>query len=235
MVEGDEAKARRKYFVLIGLAYFVLGPFLAFSLLFLFRLLDHDNVVVGQNRAIEILREYDLGWLYFSWCIIFLTRMYATINANGARAAAKIGRPDQHVYRTEEFDSSGEQQQPSKEEESFLPINGEEGKKKEGVVVLMENVGAGGRFNRAQRAAFNMDESLELLVVGIALSGFVVPRIICFLSIIYAFGRIKFTNAYTNSLERRARSSLIYSLPQIIISAFVGIFAFESLTSLKES
>ena len=73
----------------------------------------------------------------------------------GARAPARVDRPDQHIYK----------------------IMASDGSLKDAPNVLMATTGAAGRFNRAQRAVFNMDETLPLVLANTFLAGAILARL----------------------------------------------------------
>ena len=101
--------------------------------------------VLGQkeiyDKKFAFIHEYSLGYVFLAHYIVYLTRLYAAINCNGARSPARLDRPDQHIYR----------------------IMAKQGELSSAPYVLMANTGAAGRFNRATRAAANMDESITTL------------------------------------------------------------------------
>merc|ERR1712023_187063 len=97
-------------------------------------------------------------------------RMVLVINANGARAPARVDRPDQHVYK----------------------IMDKDGPNKDTPYVMMANTGPQGRFNRAQRGVFNTDESMPLYIANSILAGAVFGPFVVLLNILVAYGRITF-------------------------------------------
>jgi hypothetical protein len=119
-----------------------------------------------------------------TWYIVFVTRTYMAINANGARKPARIDRPDQHIYKIMT---------------NKKPLC-------DAAYVLMEGSGAGGRFNRAQRAAAHMDESLPLYLTGAMLTACVFGPISVIISLIYACARVGYANSYTRHLKDRLGS-----------------------------
>mmetsp|Transcript_25440 Transcript_25440/g.45959 ORF Transcript_25440/g.45959 Transcript_25440/m.45959 type:complete len:244 (+) Transcript_25440:106-837(+) len=211
-----EAATRQKYFKMIGLFTLGVAPLLALALLWLTDKLSSNNQYADR---VELIRKYDLGWLYASWSLLMLTRTYATINANGARAAARVDRPDQHAYKI----MANPAQYSSKNG------NNAEVQLSNAPYVLMENVGAVGRFNRAQRAAFHFDEGLELLLSSIFLAGIIVPQLVFGLTVVYCVGRKMYSDGYTQSLDGRMGPFALVALPSMILGAMVGIFAVQSL------
>jgi hypothetical protein len=93
----------------------------------------------------------------------------------------------------------------------------------------METKGAAGKFNRAQRAAFHMDESIALVLTRVLLTGFVLPRVVFVLTVLYSLGRLSFTAGYTQSLEGRLSTMVHYGIPEHVLVALVGIIAVQSI------
>ena len=150
-----------------------LGPLLAWLVYF-----AYTRLWPGAGPTVELklafVRRYSLGYIYIMWYMLFLTRKYLALNANGARAAARLARPDQHVYK----------------------IMAKEGPLADAPYVLMADTGAVGRFNRAQRAAMNMDESLHLDLTGLILVGAIFGPLAVALAALMAYSRIKMAHLY---------------------------------------
>ena len=53
---------------------------------------------IQLNRSPVDLR-YQLGYVFLAVWIVSYTRTFLAILANSARAAARLDRPDQHVYK----------------------------------------------------------------------------------------------------------------------------------------
>ena len=88
--------------------------------------------------------------------------------------------PDQHVYK-------------------IMDPNG----KKDAPFVLMTNAGWAGKFNRAQRGAFNTDEALPMVLVNTVLAGCVFGPIVVATALLGVYGRIKFALGYTEVAAAR--------------------------------
>merc|ERR1719408_467277 len=107
------------------------------------------------------------------------------VNANGARAEARVDRPDQHVYRVMDQNAS-----------------------KDAPYVLMAGTGPQGRFNRAQRGVFNTDESLPLVLVATLLTAFVFGAMVCIILLGLSFGAITFGCKYKEASSARGAGFL---------------------------
>ena len=185
----SEESVRARYFKLSAIAAFVIGPVLSALWYWLVTTVvpsTKDNILT----KLEWLQNYDLLFsLYLGWYVIYLARLYAVINANGARAPARVGRPCQHVYQ-------------------IMEENGPLAKAP--YVMMVNNSEPVGRFNRAQRAAFNLDEQLPLFVTGYLLQAAVFGKLSIVVALFFAYGAVKYCNLYkVDSHSRDAGFGLI--------------------------
>jgi hypothetical protein len=215
----DEEQARAKYFKMYGGLLFGYAPALAFVLMYAARWKFPAIADIADNH-LQFLADHDLGWLYAAWYIMYLARLYHNINSNGARAGARVGRPDQHVYKV--YNATGGNRKKSDDATSAPQY------------VFLENEGNVGRFNRAQRATFHMDEGGSFVVTSMLLAGFVMPKLVYILSACYFLGRLEFANAYTDTLEGRLSKMLLYVFPQHVMIALVGITAVQAILLGKQ-
>ena len=141
--------------------------------------------VPGQKKVLdakfEFLHAWDLGYVFLAVWIVSLARNRVSVNANAARAGARVDRPDQHIYKV--MDRNCSQNAP---------------------FVLMANTGPAGRFNRAQRGVFNTDEAMPLFLANLLLAGAVFGPAILPLAILAGFGRVKFALGYTEGNKNRS-------------------------------
>jgi len=126
------------------------------------------------DRKFALIHEFQLGYIYLAVWIMCMTRSVLLCNANGARAAARVDRPDQHVYR----------------------VMAKTGPLKDAPFVLMAGTGPQGRFNRAHRGVFNTDESLPSTLAHTVLAGLVFGPVVVFLAVLVGFGRVTFGKMY---------------------------------------
>lgn len=159
------------------------------------------------DAALVVVAKHDLGWVYATWLVIFFARTYMAINANGARAAARVDRPDQHIYK----------------------VMARNGPLATSPAVLMTNVGAAGRFNRAQRAAANMDEGLPVLLTGLLLVAAVFGPVAFGLALLNAFGRVRYANLYKADKDQRLAGFVPAQLAEQISAGLVGLVAMKTL------
>jgi len=199
----NEAEARAFYFKFIGNLMFVKMPIAVALVYTLLRFLP------GQAERIdakfEFIRAYDLGWVFVAPALLHLGRTYLMINANGARAEARVERPDQHVYKI---------MSPNKYADAPY--------------VLMANTGAAGRFNRAQRSAYNTDEVLPLFAVGLVLVAACFGPLALVLGAINVYGRTTFANAYKADQDTRGPGFMAAAASEYLTMALVQWIALKS-------
>jgi len=213
----NEGQARSKYFKMYGGLLFVYAPLLAFGLMWAARW-KFPKMAAIADEHLQFLADHDLGWLYAAWYIVYLARCYHNINSNGARAGARVSRPDQHVYKIH----GGVNDDKKNDDTTSSPY------------IFLENEGPVGKFNRAQRATFHMDESGAFVVTSMLLAGFVMPKLVYILSACYFLGRLEFANAYTQSLEGRQGKMILYVFPEALMIASVGIIAVQAIVLGKQ-
>jgi len=142
------------------------------------------SFVFGKKELLDakfvFMSQYDLGYLYLAVYVICLGRFYIMANANSVRAGARLDRPDQHIYRS--MDPKAKVDAP---------------------YVLMSNTGWAGKFNRAQRAAFNTDEAMPQFLANVLLAGAVFGPAVLVPVALSVYGRIKFAILYTENPSKR--------------------------------
>uniref|UniRef100_A0A7S1SKC4 Uncharacterized protein n=1 Tax=Tetraselmis chuii TaxID=63592 RepID=A0A7S1SKC4_9CHLO len=201
-----EAEARLFYFKMIGALAGFWGPLLASALYW-----GTAFLFPGQATAVSVkldfIRQHQLGYLYLTWFVVFLAKAYASINANGARAPARVDRPDQHVYQ----------------------IMAESGPLAGSPYVMMTTTGAVGRFNRAQRACGNMDEGMPLFVSGLLLQGAVFGPLAACIATLYMYGSVRFANDYKVDPSKRIHGFMCAMIAQYLSCGLVTVVAFQTL------
>jgi len=90
----------------------------------------------------------------------------------------------------------------------------------DGSIVLLDEDGVNGKFNRAQRGLQNTVESGPLFLVCWLFTVFVFPWTASAIMVVYALGRLMFTFGYTSSFGGRSSGLLLSSLCN---EAVVGI------------
>jgi len=166
------------------------------------------TIVKGNTAAddkLSMLAQYDLGYIYLTAIILKLGQFAMGINAGNARKYAKVHPPDQHIYQ----------------------VKGAEGSKLG--YALMDYDGANGKFNRAQRAVQNYNETFPQTVLYILLSGFVYPKQVMTLASVYSAARLLSAVGYTNSTEGRLGGFIFSNLTVCVIECLTGIIAYKVL------
>ena len=134
-----ESNQRAKYTKTLTRLHLFIAPTIAFVVYALM-----SKFIPGQaelfKQKFEFINKYQLQYMYFAFYIFMIPRIYAMINSNATRAPCRLDRPDQHIYKI----------QAKKTNKQFA----------DAPYVLMDNEGVNGVFNRAQRAAFWLDENL---------------------------------------------------------------------------
>lgn len=156
-----------------------------------------------RSLALETLRSYNLGPVYLA---VFLMRLaFQLINANlgMARRSTRCNVPDQHVYRV--YGGAGD-----------------------GALVLMNDAGPFGPFNRAQRALANFEEYMAFFCVQLCMAGFVFPWTALVCSVVIGAGRLKSAVDYTKDRNSRIGGNMLSFLALGVLDGaglFVGIVA----------
>jgi len=198
-----EDEERAKYFRMYGKLIFLQAPAMAWGVYLL------AKFVLGLSDMLSakftFIHTYGLGWVYLAWFLIYCSRVYAAINSNGARAPARLDRPDQHIYRL---------MHPDHNDKPY---------------VLMAGTGPEGRFNRAQRAAANMDESLPIFISGLMMNAVVFGPISVAIAALYMFGSVKFCNLYKENLKARGAGFMPKIIAESLSAALCGVCAVKGI------
>ena len=160
---------------------------------------------VTLDTKFKLIDTYDLEYVYLAVYLIGMGRVYLSINANAMRAGARVDRPDQQVYKV--MDPNGKSNAP---------------------YVLLANVGWAGKFNRAQRAAFNTDEGMAKVLVETILVGCVFGPIIAVTSLLGVCFRIKYALGYTEAPKSRRTGIQLVRLVEGCHSGLVLLIAIKA-------
>jgi len=166
--------------------------------------------VIVQNNTkadskIAILSEYDLGYLYLAAYILKLGQTIMGVNLGSVRKESKVNVPDQQVYQ----------------------VKGAEGSKLG--YVLLEYEGVVGKFNRAQRAVQNYNETFPQNVLFILLGGLIYSKEVMVLVTIFAVARCVSAIGYTCSVDRRLPGFIFSNLSITVIEALVVISGYRAI------
>jgi len=202
----SEEKETTKYMKMLLIMIPVIGQVLAWSTYFgCAKLLGQQEL---YDKKFAFLRENQLGYVFLAVWIVSMTRATVVCLANGARGPARVDRPDQHVYK----------------------IMAADGSLKDAPFVMMVNTGPQGRFNRAQRGVFNLDESLPLVLVNVLLAGSVFGPVVACLCLLIAYGRVIFAAKYRNAAKERGAGFGLTMIGEkwieglVLLSAIMSVF-----------
>merc|ERR1711904_420662 len=131
-------------------------------------------------KRLDVIAEYGLGPLYLVLVCFFYTFQMMSANMGMHRRETRVNNPDQHAYR------------------AYAP-----GQPWDNTMVLMNDEGSFGKFNRGQRALANFEETLPLFLAEAMAAGVVFPWIVMVMGIVACLGRLK--GAVDYSSDRRAR------------------------------
>ena len=95
--------------------------------------------------------------------------------------------------------------------------------------VLMATTGAAGRFNRAQRAAFNMDEAMPIFLSGLLLQASVFGWVGLLPALLFSYGSITFCNLYKESSKRRGAGFMPRIIGESLSAGLVGVVAIKGV------
>lgn len=192
---ATEASEMKKYSIMLLLVVPLLGQVFAWSTYFAVTKLSPTQKDV-LDKKFAFIQEHDLGYVFLAVWISTLARGMLVVNANAARAGARVDRPDQHVYK----------------------IMAASGPLKDAPYVLMAGTGPQGRFNRAHRGMFNTDEALPLYLASLLLVGPVFGPVVPCLALLWGVGRITFGFKYKESSKARGAGFL----PAVIAEGWLG-------------
>lgn len=196
-----EAEARSAYWMLYAKLLFIQAPAVAWPLYFA------AKRVAPVEDKLAFAHEHGLGWVFLAWWVVYVMRILLSINANAVRAAAKVDRPDQHVYRLMSAKCDAEP------------------------YVMMVNTGDLGRWNRAQRACYNTDESLPVFLSGLVLVAIVYGPVAFGLAALNAYGRVTFARLYTESQASREVGFLPAVISEHLSAALLMVAAINSFAT----
>lgn len=159
------------------------------------------------DNKFKLIYDYQLGWVYLAVYMIALMRTVLIVNANGARAPARVDRPDQHVYK----------------------IMDKDGANRDAAYVMMAGTGPQGRFNRAQRGVFNTDEALPLVLANTLLTGFVFGPVVCIVLLVVMYGRMTFGFKYKQASAARGAGFMPAMIGEGIITGLLIVCTVKGL------
>jgi len=158
------------------------------------------------NVKILIISDLGLGWLYLGILVLKILQIPLISILGHARKDAKIGLPDQQVYK----------------------VMGAEGSKLG--YILMETDGALGDFNRAQRALMNYHENFPTTVLLYVAASFVFPFASFVCISIWAISRCINALGYKGSVNGRLNAALPEAIATSTLQGILMIVAKKALS-----
>jgi len=187
------------YPVLAGLVFFMLsvGTGVAFGLL----ALDKSKPEIYESK-IQTIRDGDLQWLYLG--LVLLGRMIALLNFSptGYKNGLKGN------IRSNPF--------------FFETVDGEKGKK---TMVLYQEEGANGKYNRSNRSIQHMVENSGAFFATIGPVGFVFPKQACGIVAVFCVGRIVHQKGYSQGYGKHGMG-FVMSLLSIVTLEGLALITF---------
>jgi len=159
----------------------------------------------GVLRRLDVIGEYDLGALYLLLVCMFYTFHMISANMGTHRRETRVNVPDQHAYRV------------------YGP-----GQPWDSALVLMNDDGDFGKFNRGQRALANFEEMLPMFLAEAMAAGFVFPWVVMTMGIVACLGRLKGAVDYARDRKARTKGNMLSFFMHGMINGlvlFVGIMA----------
>lgn len=209
--DAAAAKAEKMYmkmiFGFVPLAQLIFGAGTYFAL-------RACGATTTIDAKFAFMTTWELGYPLLATYIIGMGRQRIMVNANAARAGARVDRPDQHVYKI--MDKHKVLGQPPEK----MPY------------VLMANTGWQGKFNRAQRGGFNTDEAMPQVLVNTIAAGAIFGPVIVPIVLLPVYGRVKFALGYTEASNKRGGGLM----PAFIGEAWIaGLLLFAAIKAIGGS
>jgi hypothetical protein len=153
----------------------------------------------SRNR-VKTLADRSAGPLLLGLWLLNLTHAMVTALVMDGRASSGCNPPDQYVYKVM---STGE-------------------------LVLMDDDGANGQFNRAQRGLHSMAESAIILLIALLPVAFVFPWTAAGLVVMLAYSRWSFASGYVMKREKRTGGFMLMVIMKEAtfgMVLFLGVYA----------
>jgi uncharacterized membrane protein YecN with MAPEG domain len=153
-----------------------------------------------SRKRVKTLVDRSLGPLLLGLWMLNLTHMMMQALIIDARGSTGCKAPNQHIYKVM---STGE-------------------------LVLMDEDGANGKFNRAQRGHANMAESAFVFLLAVLPIAYVFPWTAAVLVFMFAFTRWLFASSYTKKPEAREAGFALFFLVKETgfgMILFLGVYA----------
>lgn len=159
-----------------------------------------------RNRArVAELAVRGFGPAYLSWFFYKACTVIIGANLGMARRDSGVNVPDQHVYKVA-------------------------GGSADGAIVLMDDDGVNGKFNRAQRAVGNLTEQISGVIPGFLLNMQVFPQAAAGLFAVFSAARVVGAIGYTKDRKERMTGNMMAGLcanmqdGMVLVSGFYATY-----------
>eukprot|EP00928_Gymnodinium_smaydae_P079800 TRINITY_DN63649_c0_g1_i1.p1 TRINITY_DN63649_c0_g1~~TRINITY_DN63649_c0_g1_i1.p1 ORF type:complete len:217 (+),score=45.77 TRINITY_DN63649_c0_g1_i1:76-726(+) len=159
----------------------------------------HSADSVAHDYKIHVLKSNDLGFLYLGMFIFNLTGFVQQVFVAVGRKASYADNPDQYIYET-----VGRPELP---------------------YVRLATAGAVGAFNRAQRGIDNSRETYPQVVVNALLAGYVYPKAVFGIALVYLVARSIYSHGYIKQASGRMPGQLLTMLATAVVLPGLHLFA----------
>jgi len=160
----------------------------------------------AYDAKIDILASLNLGWLYLALLVVYYTKQLVSQHASFVRNHSNVSLPNHTVHKV--FLPQGQKQLP---------------------YVLLEEDGAVGKANRAQRGFENLMEYLPMYLVYLMAIGFVYPFPAFVNALVFFSARIKYAFDYTNSTDARNTGFALFGMAQACLEGLLIIAGVKAL------
>eukprot|EP00658_Telonema_sp_P-2_P026033 TRINITY_DN204_c0_g1_i2.p1 TRINITY_DN204_c0_g1~~TRINITY_DN204_c0_g1_i2.p1 ORF type:complete len:222 (-),score=61.55 TRINITY_DN204_c0_g1_i2:407-1072(-) len=160
---------------------------------------------VKADAKIQLLASYELGWIYIGAWVLKVGQLLMNMVLGSARKKAKVNVPDQQVYK----------------------VKGAQGSSLG--YVMMEQDGALGAFNRAQRALQNYNEIYTQFAVYFLLAGLVFPFPVFVIGCLFAAFRVFGAVGYTGSADGRMGGNMLSFATVSVLEGLVLVAGVQAI------
>jgi len=150
----------------------ILGPSIGAAVPFavgfgIAEIIYHTTGRSKYDEKCSVLGDHDLYWVYFSVVILALLTRFTNFLPGGLKNAAMKGRAKGNIRAN-----------------MYLY------KDEQGEIVVLDDEGAAGRYNRANRSLHHFVENAMPVFLAVPLAGYVFPLATFVLTLVFAIGRV---------------------------------------------
>jgi len=158
----------------------------------------HSTNSDAYDAKIATLKAADLGYAYLAVYVLQQTLFAQQIFVALGRKKSHASNPDQYIYET-----VGRAGEP---------------------YVRLVTEGAVGEFNRAQRGIDNTREGFPMILAQVVLAGFVYPKVVLAISVVYFFARCLYSHGYIKGAASRMPGQFMSMLSTGVVLGSLNLF-----------